>query len=64
MGRLLTVARVAELCDCSEKTVRRAIRQGRLASRRIGRGVRIPEEAVIQWTQAVPSSPPESPPVP
>lgn len=64
MGRLLTVRRVAELCDCSEKTVRRAIRQGRLDSRRVGRGVRVPEEALLEWTRSVHSSPPESTPVP
>jgi excisionase family DNA binding protein len=51
MCRLLTVARVAELCSCSEVTVRRAIRKGLLVARRVGRGVRISEEAVMQWTK-------------
>jgi excisionase family DNA binding protein len=52
MSRLLTVARVAELCSCSEVTVRRAIRKGLLVARRVGRGVRIPEEAVAEWTRS------------
>lgn len=55
MSRLLTVKQVAELCGVHEQTVRRAIRDGRLPSRRVGgrggspRGVRVPEEAVAEW---------------
>lgn len=38
---LLTVERAAFLASVSEATIRRAIRDGRLASIRIGRSVRI-----------------------
>ncbi len=38
---LLTVERAAYLASVSEATIRRAIRDGRLASIRIGRSVRI-----------------------
>lgn len=38
---LLTVKRAAFLASVSEATIRRAIRDGRLASVRIGRSVRI-----------------------
>lgn len=39
--RLLTVADVAELDQCSEKTVRRAIEKGLLQASRVGPGGRL-----------------------
>lgn len=53
MGRLLTVRQVAAKLQVCEKTVRRAIREGRLQARRLGHGarrsVRVPEEALEGW---------------
>ncbi len=40
-GPLLTVKEVAELDNCSEKTVRRAIEQAQLTAIRIGPGERL-----------------------
>ena len=45
--RLLTVKEVAELDNCSEKTVRRAIDAGRLAVLRIG-----PDGRLLRISQA------------
>lgn len=46
MSKLLTVKEVAERLRVHEMTVRRHIKSGRLRSTRVGRGVRVPEEAV------------------
>jgi len=43
-GRLWTVRQLAEAWRVSERTVRRAIADGRIRVVRIGRSVRIPEK--------------------
>ena len=40
-GRLLTVAQAAEVCQISERQMRRMIRDGRIPALRFGRSVRI-----------------------
>lgn len=49
MTRLLTVQQAADLCACHPQTLRRAIKAGELTSRRIGRGVRVPEDELAAW---------------
>lgn len=46
-AKLVTVAAYAAQHSLGNSTVRRAIREGRLAVQRIGRSVRIPADAVI-----------------
>ena len=49
---MLRVIDVAKLLRLSEKTIRRRIKDGTIPARRIGRAVRIPEEAVKALTAA------------
>ena len=66
--KLLTVRQVAELCSCSQKTIRRAIAAGLLVTRRVGRGIRVTAESVDRWTSGEPPAPtpppPSAPPAP
>ena len=51
--RLLTMAETAELLNCSERSVRRAIKNQELASVRIGaRGVRVAPSAIREYVHA------------
>jgi excisionase family DNA binding protein len=52
MGRLLTVAEVATILNLSEKTIRRLIERGDLETVRIGRSVRISQEALAALIEA------------
>ena len=53
---LMTVQEVAETLRVSPMTVRRYIQSGKLAAVRVGRGVRVEQEAVEQFvTPIVPS---------
>lgn len=45
---LLSMPEAASALGCSADTVRRLIRQGRLASVRLGRSVRIPREDLLR----------------
>jgi excisionase family DNA binding protein len=49
MGRLLTVAEAAERFGTSERFPRRLIAERRIRFVRVGRHVRIPEEAVMAF---------------
>ena len=48
MSKLLTVAEVAERLRVHPMTVRRHIKSGRIRSTRVGRSVRVPEDAIGQ----------------
>jgi excisionase family DNA binding protein len=56
MARLLTVAQAAELCNCAERTIRRALDRGEIEARWVGRvgsprGLRVPEDVLDAWTR-------------
>jgi excisionase family DNA binding protein len=50
---LLTVREVAEMMRVSKMTVYRLIDSGDLRAKRIGRGFRIPEKAVVDYLNSV-----------
>ena len=45
----LRISEAAQMSGLSEFTIRREIREGRLTARRIGRCVRITDEALGDW---------------
>ena len=45
----LRISQAAEMAGLSEFTIRKEIREGRLSARRIGRCVRITDEALGDW---------------
>ena len=51
MSRLLRVAKVAEILDVSESTVRRMVRSGELPHRMIRGVLRIPVAAIEQLAE-------------
>ena len=53
----LTVKAVAETLHISVQSVRKAIALGELPSFRIGRAVRIPEAAAVEWFESKDSTP-------
>jgi excisionase family DNA binding protein len=52
MERLLTVAQVAELLGTTERFPRRLIAERRIRFVRVGRHVRVPESAVLEFITA------------
>jgi len=52
MDRLLTVGQAAELLGTSERFPRRLISERRITFVKIGRHVRIPEQALAQFIEA------------
>jgi excisionase family DNA binding protein len=52
VDRLLTVAQVAELLGTTERFPRRLIAERRITFVRIGRHVRIPESALVEFVAA------------
>lgn len=54
--KLMTVAQAAELCECSPKTLRRAIDSGQLAAIRLGIGPKSdrihPDDLEVFWKKA------------
>jgi excisionase family DNA binding protein len=54
--RLLTVAEVAEMTRLSRMTIYRLVNSGRLPALKIGRTVRIPEQAVWNYLKGCTST--------
>jgi excisionase family DNA binding protein len=58
--KLLTIAEVAERLRLHPMTVRRHVKAGRIKATRIGRSIRVPEDAIDHLEPAVPRSGEES----
>jgi excisionase family DNA binding protein len=51
MSALLSVPEVAQRCNCAESTVRELIRQNRIRHVRLGRLIRVPESALLDFIE-------------